>query len=51
MEEYRIGNAIVRIHPGQRSEEERRVAIEKAATKFLKAVHRKKKAKAGESHG
>lgn len=43
MQEYKIENATVRIHPGKRTEEERRVAIEKAAVKFLKQVHKKKK--------
>ena len=47
MTEYKIQNAVVRIHSGKRTEEERKVAIEAAATKFLKQVHRKKKAKAG----
>lgn len=49
MEEFKIGNATVRIHPGKRTEEERKEAIEKAAVKFLKAVHRKRKVKEGES--
>ena len=52
MKEYVVGKATVRIHPGQRTEEERRAALEKSATKFLKEVHRRKKMKrAGESHG
>lgn len=46
--EYKIQNATVRIHPGQRTEEERRAAIEKAAVKFLKEVHKKKRAEASE---
>lgn len=41
MQEYIIGNATVRIHPGERTEEERREAIEKAAQKLLKAAMRK----------
>lgn len=41
---YKIGKATVRIHPGERTEEERREAIEKAAQKLLKAAMMKKKA-------
>ena len=44
--EYRIGNATVRIHPGKLSEEERKVAIENATYKYLKAVLAAKKRKA-----
>ena len=51
MEEFKIGCATVRIHPGKRTEEERRVAIEAAAIKFLKQVHRKKKVKVGDTNG
>lgn len=43
MTEYKIKNATVRIHPGKRTEEEQRAAIEKAAIRFLKEVHKKKK--------
>lgn len=49
MVEYKFQNATVRIHPGKRTEEERRIAIEAAAIKLLKQVHKKKKAKAGET--
>ena len=38
MTEYKIGNATVRIHPGKRTEEERKVAIINASEKFLKAA-------------
>lgn len=43
MQEYIIGNATVRIHPGERTEKERREAIEKAAQKLLKAAMMKEK--------
>ena len=36
--EYRFGNAIVRIHPGKLSKEERQAAIEEATRKYLKKV-------------
>lgn len=42
-EEYRIGNAIVRVHPGKRTPEERRVAIEEATVWFLKEVEKQRK--------
>ena len=37
--EYDTGKAVVRIHPGKLSEEERRVVIEKAAQRYLKAMY------------
>ena len=45
--EYRIGKAIVRVHPGKLTEEERRVVWEDATRKFLKEVlrHRKQQEK------
>ena len=45
--EYDFGNAIVRIHPGKLTEEERRVVWEDATRKFLKEVlrHRKQQEK------
>lgn len=42
-EEYRIGNAIVRVHPGKRTPEERRAAIEEAIIIFMKDVERQKR--------
>lgn len=51
MKEYKFGAATVRIHPGKRTEEERRVAIEAAAVKLLKQVHKKKKSKVGDTNG
>ena len=36
--EYTIGKAIVRIHPGKLTEEERRVVLEDAARKFYKTI-------------
>lgn len=36
--EYHTDKAIVRIHPGKRTEEERKVAIINASEKFLKAA-------------
>jgi hypothetical protein len=40
--EYHIGNAIVRIHPGKLTEEERKVVLENAAKKFYKAVQQQR---------
>lgn len=42
-EEYRIGNAIVRVHPGKRTPEERRAAVEEAIIIFMKDVERQKR--------
>lgn len=39
--EYDTGKAIVRIHPGKRTEEERRAALEQAAKDFYKALKKK----------
>lgn len=51
-EEYRIGNAIVRVHPGKRTPEERKAAIEEATIWFLKEVEkRKRRAKKDAVHG
>ena len=36
--ELRVGKAIVRIHPGNSTEEERRAIVEEAATKLIKAL-------------
>ncbi len=38
--EYDLGYAIVKIHPGKRSEEERKVALENAAKQFWKALQK-----------
>ena len=43
--EYKIGNAIVRIHEGKLTPEERREVIEAAATQFMKKVIQARKAK------
>jgi len=43
IEEYRFGNAIVRIHPGERTPDERRAAIEEAAVWFLKEIEKQRK--------
>lgn len=45
MEEYDLGYAIVRIHPGKRSEEERRKVLEDAAKDFWKALQKAEAAK------
>lgn len=42
-EEYRIVNAIVRVHPGKRTPEERRAAVEEAIIIFMKDVERQKR--------
>ena len=48
--EYNLGYAIVRIHPGKLTEEERRVVLENAAKKFYREVlKQQQKAKAQES--
>ena len=39
--EYKIGRAIVRVHPGKCTEEERKEAFERAAIQFTKAVEKK----------
>lgn len=36
--EYDTGRAIVRIHPGKLTEEERRAVLESAALRYLKAI-------------
>lgn len=51
-EEYRIGNAIVRVHPGKRTPEERRAAIEEAMIWFQKeAAKQRRRAKKNVVHG
>lgn len=50
MEEYDFGYAIVRIHPGKRSEEERKVALENAAKQFWKALQKAEAAKGKALH-
>lgn len=44
--EYITDKAIVRIHPGKMSEEERKAVIEKAAQRFFRAIEESKKGKA-----
>ena len=39
--EYDTGTAIVRIHPGKRTEEERRAVLEQAAKDFFRALQKK----------
>lgn len=43
--EFDFGYAIVRIHPGKRSEEERRKVLEDAAKDFWKALQKAEAAK------
>ena len=45
VKEYDYGNAIVRIHFGKRSEEERRKVLEDAAKDFWKALQKAEAAK------
>lgn len=40
--EYMTDKAIVRIHPGKLSEEERKAVIERAAQRFFKAIEEDK---------
>lgn len=44
--EYITDKAIVRIHPGKLSEEERKAVLEKAAQRFYGAIEQSKKGKA-----
>lgn len=37
---YETDNAVVRIHPGKLTEEERKVVIENAARKFYQAIQK-----------
>ena len=48
--EYDFGYAIVRIHPGKRSEEERRKVLEDAAREFYKALQKAEAAKGQSFH-
>jgi len=41
VQEFRCGKAIIRIHPGKLTKEERREAVEKATIQFIKAVEKK----------
>lgn len=45
MKEYITEKAIVRIHPGKLTEEERRVNFENAAKEFFQAVQKAKRNK------
>ena len=38
--EYKTEKAIVRIHPGNRTEEERKVVLENACERFFKAIQK-----------
>lgn len=44
--EYRTEKAIVRIHPGKLTEEQRKVVLEDAAKNFFRAVQRAQQNKA-----
>lgn len=44
--EYITDKAIVRIHPGKMSEEERKAVLEEAAQRFFRAIEQSKKGKA-----
>lgn len=39
---YETENAIVRIHPGKLTEEERKVVLENAARKYYEAIQKQK---------
>jgi len=43
--EFKVGNAIVRIHPGNKSKEERRAIAEDAARKLYRALQKANKNK------
>ena len=43
MKEYITGKAVVRIHPGKLTEEERKVVLEDAVQKFFREVQKKQK--------
>ena len=49
-QEYDFGYAIVRIHPGKRSEEERRKVLEDATKEFWKALQKAEAAKGQSFH-
>ena len=42
--EYHTDTAIVRIHPGKRTEDERKAVLENAAKEFYKAIQKSAKA-------
>lgn len=46
MKEYVTEKAIVRIHPGKLTEEERKVALEDATRKFVRAIQKANQNKA-----
>ena len=41
VQELRCGNAIIRIHPGKRTKEERKEMVENATAQFVKAIEKK----------
>lgn len=45
MKEFIFENAVVRIHPGKLSEEERRAVLEKACVEFYRAIQKNRKEK------
>jgi len=45
MKEFIFENAVVRIHPGKLSEEERRAVLEKACEDFYRAIQKNRKEK------
>ena len=44
--EYNTGKAIVRIHPGNLTEEQRRAVLEDAAKNFFRAIQKSNQSKA-----
>lgn len=49
--EYDFGTAVVRIHPGKRTEEQRKEALTYAAQKFYRNVHARRNAGNGGNGG
>lgn len=50
MKEYDFGYAIVKIHPGKRSEAERKEVFENASKQFWKAIQKAQAAKKAAAH-
>lgn len=48
MKEFIFENAVVRIHPGKLSEEERRAVLEKACVEFYRAIQKSERRKNSE---
>ena len=49
--EYDFGTAVVRIHPGKRTEEQRKEALTYAAQKFYRNVHAMRSSNSGNGGG